>query len=400
MENANFIKDYRMKKRVLLRAPLLTISGYGVHSRQIFEYLYNKDEFDITVELLNWGQTSWMINPNLEDGLIMKIMSKSKQVQGVYDLTIQVQLPDEWNPKLGHKNIGISAFVETNKINPEWIDKCNLMDEIIVPSTFIKDTIDKTKKCSTTITVVPELYNQEVLNNHRQLVANKLHFDTSFNFLLFGQLTGQDPWTDRKNIYFTIKWFCETFKDNKDVGLVVKTNMGKSTIIDRKLTFNTLSTIIKEVRQGDYPRIHLVHGNMNSKEVAGIYQQESIKCLITATRGEGYGLPIIDAAASGMPVIATGWSGHLDFLDKKYSTLLHYELKAVANNKIDNRIFVKGSKWAEVDEDHFKLKLLECYEKIDSKKRNANKLKKKVINKFAPTRVYKQYDNVIKRAIL
>jgi glycosyltransferase involved in cell wall biosynthesis len=385
------------KKKVLLRAPLLTISGYGVHSRQIFEYLDKREDIDLTVELLNWGQTSWMIDPDMLDGMIGRIMHRSKPVKAPFDLTYQVQLPDEWDPKLGHKNIGISAFVEADKCNPTWLDKCNLMDEIVVPSTFTKDLVEQNNLCRTTVSVIPEWFNSHLLRNNKSLVKDKLKLDTSFNFLLFGQLTGQNPWTDRKNIFFTIKWFCETFTGIDDVGLVIKTNVGKSTIIDRKLTRNTLESIIKEVRIGDYPKIHLVHGNMTPNEIAGIYQQPEIKCLITATRGEGYGLPIVDAAASGMPVIATGWSGHMDFLDKKYSTFLKYTLKNIHEGRIDNRIFVPDSKWAEVDELDFKKKILGFYQSSTSKTNGALKLRRKVINNFGIKKITKLYDKLFDR---
>ena len=89
--------------RVLLRAPLLTNSGYGVHSRQVFEWLEEKESIDLTVECLNWGQTPWLINSKLEDGLVGKIMERSRKPEGKFDLSIQIQLPDEWNSSLAHK---------------------------------------------------------------------------------------------------------------------------------------------------------------------------------------------------------------------------------------------------------------------------------------------------------
>ena len=61
-------------KKVLLRAPLLTNSGYGVHSRQIFEWLNNRDDVDLTVECLNWGLTSWVLNQERDDGIIGEII--------------------------------------------------------------------------------------------------------------------------------------------------------------------------------------------------------------------------------------------------------------------------------------------------------------------------------------
>jgi hypothetical protein len=149
----------RYKRKVLLRAPLLTVSGYGVHSRQIFEYLYNRSDIDLTVQILNWGATPWMIDKNAEDGIVEKIMICSKPVKEKFDLSIQVQLPDEWDPSLAHQNIGVSAFVETDICNPKWLDNISTMDEIIVPAKFVKQVIRNTGKITKNIEVIPEHYN-------------------------------------------------------------------------------------------------------------------------------------------------------------------------------------------------------------------------------------------------
>jgi hypothetical protein len=127
--------------RILLRAPLLTSSGYGVHSRQIFQAIESIPGINLEVECLNWGNTPWLINKETNDGLIGRIMKLSKKVEPPYDLTVQVQLPDEWDPSLGHKNIGISAMVETDRCNPKWVDACNKMDHVVVPSSFTKSVI-------------------------------------------------------------------------------------------------------------------------------------------------------------------------------------------------------------------------------------------------------------------
>ena len=73
--------------------------------------------------------------------------------------------------------------------------------------------------------VIPESFCDEI-NDHQQII-DLSEVKTSFNFLLFGQLTGNNPENDRKNIFYTIKWFCETFKNDPDVGLVIKTNSGR-----------------------------------------------------------------------------------------------------------------------------------------------------------------------------
>ena len=128
-------------KTVILRAPLLTYSGYGNHSRQIFKWLMTRENINVINQIVPWGITSWMINPDSEDGLIGEIMGRSGPLDARGDISIQVQLPNEWDTSIANTNIGVSAFVETDICNPEWLAKCNEMDAIVVPSSFVKETI-------------------------------------------------------------------------------------------------------------------------------------------------------------------------------------------------------------------------------------------------------------------
>ena len=58
----------------------------------------------------------------------------------------------------------------------------------------------------------------------------------------------------------------------------------------------------------------MIHGNMSDDEVHALYTDPKVKAYVTATHGEGFGLPIFEAAYSGLPVVAPAWSGHVDFL--------------------------------------------------------------------------------------
>ena len=384
------------KKRVLLRAPLLTISGYGVHSRQIFDYLYNRDDIELTVQLLNWGITSWMINGELEGGMVENIMKCSHPINPPYDLSVQVQLPDEWDNKLAYKNVGVSAFVETDRCNPVWLQKCNTMSDVIVPSSFLKETIENTGSTSTNISVVPEHFNNFLIKNSHNTNLN-LSLKNKFNFLILGQLTGNNIDNDRKNTVNMIKWFCEAFSENKNVGLLLKTNMGRCTLRDRKNTISALKNLIKDHRKGPYPKITILHGNMKSEEIAEVYKHKNVKCILSATRGEGYGLPLVDAAASAMPVVATGWSGHMDFLDEENITLLDYKLKDIHESRIDNRIFMKGSRWAEVSEYEFKSKILDVYNNYGIAKKKAQRMQQKIRSNFSRKAIFERYDEVFEK---
>ena len=88
-----------------------------------------------------------------------------------------------------------------------------------------------------------------------------------------------------------------------------------------------------------------------------VYKNPTIKALVAPTRGEGFGLPLLEAAASGLPVLATKWSGHCDFLNQGKWIKFDHKLVKIPDGRVDNEIFVKDSKWAEVSEQDFKKKV-------------------------------------------
>ena len=64
-------------KSVIIRAPLLSISGYGEHSGQIFKFLSSQEDIQLKTQVVQWGNTTWYINPDDLNGLVGKIMNAS-----------------------------------------------------------------------------------------------------------------------------------------------------------------------------------------------------------------------------------------------------------------------------------------------------------------------------------
>jgi len=379
-----------MKKKVLLRAPALSISGYGTHARQIFRYLKSKD-IDLSVDLLSWGITSWHVNPDNENGLVGEIMKRSGTLNGKPDVVISLQLPNEWQRVDDCVNVGMSAIVESDKCNEKWVDACNSMSRVIVPSQFAKKVLSSSGNLTGDVRVVGESFPDEVLNCNDKLSLSEIQ--TKTNLLVVGQLTGMKPDVDRKNLFYTIKWFCEEFKNNKDVGLIIKSNLGTNCSIHRAQLENIFKTLLDEVRGDTFPRVHLINGEMTTNEIVSMYRSNSVKALLSLTRGEGFGLPLLEAAACNLPIICTDWSGHLDFMRLGKYTAIDYDLIPVPEQRIDNEIFVKGTKWAFANEKDAKKKMRKFVDSQEVPKQWAVNLGEKIREKYSFESISKQYDN-------
>ncbi len=377
-------------KKVIVRGPLLSISGYGVHARQVYRWVKSHPDCDVHAQITPWGNTPFMINPEI-DPIVKMIMNDSTPKEGKPDLSLQIQLPNEWDPNLAVKNIGITAAVETDKCNPQWVSNFNQMDACIVPSKFTEGVIRGSGNVIKPLNVVAESFDDEIVGD----AVFDYDFGTKFNFLVVSQLTSMEGNLDRKNIANTIKWICEVFKDDPDVGLVIKTNLGRATPIDRLNTINVLKKIVEANRKGLFPRIHFLHGALTTSEMGSLYRHPQVKALINLTRGEGFGLPILEAAVNDLPVIATNWSGHLDFMGLGKFVTVDYVLKTIPPERVDKQIFVEGVRWADPSEEDFKKRVRKFRSSHDVPKQWAASLGKIIRDKFNTKQIQNRYSAIL-----
>lgn len=349
-----------MKPIVTLRAPVLTLSGYGTHARQIGEWLLRLERagaIELYCEPLPWGTTTWITDVN-RDQLSGELMQRCRKPPRQPEVSFQLQLPNEWNPKYASKiNVGVTAAVETDRANPEWATHCEAMDYVVFPSEHSKKSVTNAgwQPGPGRAIVIGESFPATLLEPADTSVLDPL---PPFTFFVFGQMTGQDnAKTDRKNLHNTLRWLMEEFAGDQDVGILLKTNQGRHTTFDLYHTENVLRSVIKDVKTRvtkTLPEIHLVHGDLDDATVAAMYKHPNVKALVSATRGEGFGLPLLEAAACDLPVIATGWSAHTEFLGLGRYVDLPCTLQTVPKDRVDGRIFMQSAKWAEVSEQDFK----------------------------------------------
>lgn len=402
--------------KILLRGPVLTRSGYGEHARFILRSLRKlEDKVDLHVIPLAWGHTGWLSEVDEEKAWIDSLIKKTHQLVATnslqVDVSIQVTIPNEWE-RLAPVNIGVTAGIETTKVAPIWLEKANMMDLVIVPSEHSKEvyqnttyevTVEQTGQvipdygCATEIKVVS--YPVKKFED----TSVDLDLKTDFNFLAVAQ------WGPRKNIVNCLQWFVEEFID-QEVGLVLKTNLSKNSILDRKKVKNVLSSVLGQKKYEDRKcKVYLLHGDMTDQEMHQLYRNPKIKAFVSTTHGEGFGLPLFEAAYEGMPIIAPAWSGHVDFLhmpvkDKKGKmknkamfAKVDYSLNQVQQQAVWDGVIQKDSMWCYADQGSFKIKLREVYKDHGRFKKQAVQLQKHVNKNLSAENQYDLVNDLIGR---
>tara|TARA_Y100000034_G_C6855833_1_gene388910 strand:+ start:10 stop:1293 length:1284 start_codon:yes stop_codon:yes gene_type:complete len=398
-----------MRKKILVKGPVLTRSGYGEQARFALRAIRTRpDLFDLYIQPIDWGHTSWLFEMSEEriwiDNTIEKTIAHIQRGEK-FDISLQVTIPNEWE-EICPINIGYTAGIETTAVDSQWIMKGNHMDKIVVVSNHSKNvyketvyTIDSTDftgatkfQLETEISAVNYPVRRTEINGNIDL---NLEYD--FNFLCVAQMG------PRKNLLNTIKWFVEEFHDD-EVGLVVKANRAKNCLMDREWLFNDLRTFLASHKDRKC-KIYLLHGDMSDEEINALYCHEKASAFVTLTHGEGFGLPIFEAAYNKMPVIATGWSGQLDFLvdekKKEHFYNVSFDVQPVPQEAIWEGVITKESMWAYPREQSAKEKMRQCYEDIVSNEEGtiafeAEQYSDVLAERFSEEKIYADFIEAIK----
>ena len=361
-----------MKQLVVISCPIDTYSGYGARSRDIVKALLKADKYEIKILPQRWGSTpfGFLEDTNPEHKQIKDCILQQPQLPRQPDVWIQVTVPNEFQP-VGKFNIGITAGIETTLCAPTWIDGVNKMNLTLVSSEHAKKVFEesafeqrdkntnqlvKTVKLEKPVEVLFEgvdtnIYQKLDAINESEVWDVLDTVDEDFNFLYVGHWLQGEIGQDRKDTGMLIKTFLETFKGKgKKPGLILKTSGGTYSIMDKEDILEKINKIrIAVGDDGTLPNIYLLHGELTDEEVNELYNHSKIKAHVTFTKGEGYGRPLIEATLSQKPVIASNYSGHLDFLDSEMSVLLPGQINKIHSSAVVKNLLVEGSEWFTVD---------------------------------------------------
>jgi len=399
--------------KVLLEGPLLTRSGYGEHTRLVYRSLKSIGNVDIYSRCVDWGKTSWIsdYDDDIHESIVKNAQyvneAKSNKNSPHYDVQVFVGILNEFEKKAEY-SVVVTAGIETDRVSPEWLIKSGQgVDKIIVPSEHSRKGFTSTNysvtnertgetgklQCASQVEVVPY-----TVKNYEALYID-LDISTDFNFLNIALLG------PRKNLENSVEWFLEEFKDDSNVGLILKTARSRSSLLDREATKQHLQKIIARHKNSKC-KVYLLHGHLTDQEIHSLYAHPKVNALVSATCGEGYGLPIFEAAYSGLPIIATDWSAHLDFLtgrikengkikNKKLFAKVDYTLAKIPDQVVWQGVLTEDSMWAYVNPSSLKLQMRKVYKNLGMYKKWASTLQSQIVESHSEELIYNQMADMI-----
>ena len=395
-----------MKKYCVISCPIDTYSGYGARSRDFVKALYElkKDEYDVEVLAQRWGSTPWgYIKDHSEEwGFLQPLLAKQPMTKQP-DLWIQITVPNEFQ-SVGKFNIGVTAGIETTLCPVSWIDGLNRMNITLASSNHAKNIMMSTgyKEQDKNGTAIRDLKVERPIEvlfegvdldkyfyiadedlDGTDLVQSLDEIKEEFCYLFVGHWLQGDLGEDRKNVGLTIKTFLETFRNKKNKpALILKASGAGSSIMDRNTMLDKIDAIRNTI-SGDLPNIYLLHGELDDKDINNLYNHGKVKAMISLTKGEGFGRPLLEFTLAKKPIIATAYSGHIDFLYMENTCLVGGALKQIHPSAVVDNLLIKESSWFSPDVKQAEFYLRDVYEKYSKYEEKAKKQAHQSKTKFS-----------------
>jgi glycosyltransferase involved in cell wall biosynthesis len=409
------------KPLCVIQSPFETRSGYGDMARDIIRHIVELDLYDVKLVSLPWGQTPMnALDPIKDAELIRRIAPMPVQLPRQPELFIQISVPNEFQA-IGKYNIGITAGMETTAISMPWIHGCNRMNVIwtisehsktIITSTFAEErnpagAVVQTHKVTVPVEVLhncvhTDLFKKIFPEQMESSIKNKMiDIKEKFCFLFVGHWLKGEMGEDRKNVGLLVKIFCETFKNTNSgnrPALILKTSGAGFSILDREELLNKIRAIRNSCGP-TCPNVYLIHGELTETELNSLYNHPKVKVHVSFTKGEGFGRPLLEATMSQKPVIASGWSGHLDFLNADDAILVPGELRPVEPGAVVPEMIIKESSWFNVDHNAGANALMWAFKRYDQFLLPAKRLAKKNKEAFSYEAIKKRTEDLLKQYV-
>jgi glycosyltransferase involved in cell wall biosynthesis len=279
------------------------------------------------------------IDLDLPHGFDDQRMSAALTLQAPFPVSIFFVNPDYFSTALDRigraqlegKHLIACWFWELERVPDEWLPALDLVDEIMVASTFVEQAFRL-------VTDKPVIKVPLPLMDDSDSGVDRQAFGISDQDFVYLASFDFHSWAQRKNPSSTIEAFRKAFPDAAaPVKLVLKTSNGER----HPEAFADLLRMAASDR-----RIMVRDGVVDHAHVRSL--QRCCDAYVSLHRAEGFGLGLAECMHQGKPVIATGWSGNMDFMTPHNSIPVRYRMVDVPPGAYLHGV---GQRWADADVD-------------------------------------------------
>jgi glycosyltransferase involved in cell wall biosynthesis len=368
------------KPLFVISCPYDTYSGYAARSRDLVKAIIETDKYEVKLMSQRWGNTPFgFCKDNPEWTFLSSHNLPNNQLTQQPEIWMQITVPNEFQP-VGKFSIGCTAGIESTVAPGDWIEGINRMNLTLVSSEFSKKVLLDSKfekrnkqtnaleahvQIEKPLEVLFEGANTDiykVIESHQIKNIDLDSIKESFAYLFVGHWMEGDLGEDRKNVGLLVKAFYETFKNKpKKPALILKAAQVGASYVDRESILNKIKQVRKTVNSNDLPNIYLLHGEFSDEEINELYNHSKVKAMVSLTKGEGYGRPLLEFTLVKKPLICSGWSGQMDFLNPEFTSLLGGTLTPV-HPSTKNQFLIEGSQWFSPDHGQIGFYLKDVFE--------------------------------------
>ncbi len=329
---AGWLEEERYDGDVVWNSVLHRAPGYALQSRKLIEALHFSG---LKVAYRNaYGD----VDGATDSLLVNDILKRTPKPDAPHVAFAQA---DVFQTNPGRRKVGWT-MLEVSGLPVEWVDGCNSMDEVWVPASFNVDTFRRSG-VHVPLRVMP--LGVDIDYFHPEIAG----FRPSDRFTFLSVF----EWGERKGVEILLRAFAEEFDAADDVVLMLS-------VYNRDPGVHVYDEVARLALGSTAPVVILLNAEFAPYQMGSLYR--SADCFVLPTRGEGWGMPVLEAMACGLPSIATDWSGPADFLndDVGYPLQLKGMIKAKAKCP-----YYAGFDWADPDPDHLRSLMRHVYEHPD-----------------------------------
>jgi len=331
------IEGRRYQRKLAWHSIINFETGYAISSRQLMLAM-DRQGVELSYKYVYGQGTPFNVQEPEMSGDYMVNVICQRSFPGSRTQVVYGQ-GDVFDSNTGKYKIGFT-MLETDHIPAQWAAAANRMDEVWVPSSFNEETFRRSG-VTKPIYIIPLGIDPDYFNPS----ITSCRLGDMFTFL------SVFDWGERKAPEILLRAFSDEFRHEEDAVLICKISNsdGDVDVAAQVAALNLKSTGGRI--------IFSLNEIIPTYQLGALYR--SVDCFVLPTRGEGWGMPILEAMACGLPVIATDWSSQRDFMNAENAYPIQVEKLVPAEAKCP---YYKGFKWAQASYEHLRTLLRHVYE--------------------------------------